>query len=132
MRGFSLPELIITVAIIGVLASIAYPSFLNSVRKSHRVDATSTLLALQLIIEKRRVNNIDYTSSLPVANASGSYASQNGYYTITYGPTTTAVFSVTATPVSGSDQENDTCTSFVINQNGPVISNATERSCWGL
>jgi len=130
-NGFTLIEIIIAIVIIGLLAAVAFPSFVDSVRKSRRIDATSTLLALQLLIERRRASNIDYASSLPVA-AGGTYASKNGYYSITYGPTTTAIFSVTAVPVSGTEQANDACTSFVINQNGPVLSNATDRMCWGL
>ena len=46
-KGFTLIELMITVAIIGILASVAYPSYREYVNKSRRVQAKTTLVAAQ-------------------------------------------------------------------------------------
>lgn len=58
-KGFTLIELMITVVIIGILATIAYPSFLTQLRKSRRAEAQSTLMGIavrqqQFLLDARR------------------------------------------------------------------------------
>ena len=50
--GFTLIELMITVAIIAILAGIAYPSYLSQVRRSNRTEARTALLQAQVAQEK--------------------------------------------------------------------------------
>ena len=130
--GFTLIELMIAISIIGILASVAYPSYQDSVRQGRRADAKSTLLALQLEIEKRRANNISYANSLPVADAAAVYDSADLFYDVTYSNLGASTFTVTATPKAGTDQANDACGAFVINENGPNRNNAAARACWGM
>lgn len=54
----------ITVAIIGILAAIAYPAYTDSVRKGRRAEAITALYCVQLAQEKWRANNTSYTSTL--------------------------------------------------------------------
>lgn len=49
-RGFSLPELLITTAIIGILSSIALPNYLNQVNRSRQNEASSTIAQIQTTI----------------------------------------------------------------------------------
>ena len=51
-KGFTLIELMITVAIIGILASVAYPSYREYVNKSRRVQAKTTFVAAQQWMER--------------------------------------------------------------------------------
>ena len=44
LRGFTLIELLITVVIVGILSAVAYPSYLEHVRKAHRAEVTGLLL----------------------------------------------------------------------------------------
>ena len=51
-KGFTLIELMIAVAIVGILAGIAYPSYQDSVRKSRRADAQGALLGFANAMER--------------------------------------------------------------------------------
>ena len=59
-RGFTLMELMIVVAIIGILAGIAYPTYQDSVRKSRRADAEAVLLELAQWMERFYTENNRY------------------------------------------------------------------------
>jgi type IV pilus assembly protein PilE len=59
--GFTLIELMIVVAVIGVLAAVAYPSYKDSVRKSRRVDAQSALTDAAQRLEAFYARNAQYT-----------------------------------------------------------------------
>ena len=56
-RGFTLIELMITVAIVGIIAAIAYPNYIGSVRKSKRVEAQGALLSFANAMEMWRIRN---------------------------------------------------------------------------
>lgn len=59
-KGFTLIELMITVAIVGILASIAYPSYREYVAKSRRAEARAVLLAAQQWMERFYSENYRY------------------------------------------------------------------------
>lgn len=64
LYGFSLIELLIVIAIIGILATVAYPSYQDSVRKSHRTDGQSALLEAISRMERYFYNNNTYSTNL--------------------------------------------------------------------
>lgn len=63
-RGFTLLELMVVITVIGILAGIAYPSYIEQMQKSRRSDATTALLGLQQIQEKLRANCNVYAKNL--------------------------------------------------------------------
>lgn len=128
--GFTLIELLIAVAIVGILAAVAYPSYFDSVQKSRRVDAVNYLLFLQMEQEKYRASNPQYAANLSdLPNIStNSVDSPDGYYTVTMVSGDETTFVARATAKTGTSQASDTgCTQFDINQNGPVDNG---NSCW--
>ena len=64
VRGFSLIELLVAVAIIGILAAIAYPSYQSQVRKTKRTAAKTSLMDLVTAQEQFRGNRKRYATSL--------------------------------------------------------------------
>jgi len=129
--GFTLIELVVTMAIVGILAAVAYPSYVNSVRKARREDGMAALLELQLAQEKWRANNPSYTTTLTNLGYSvaSNGTSRDGYYTINVTAASATAFTATAAPKTGTAQASDSCT-LILTQDGPDISDATKRSCW--
>ena len=62
-QGFTLIELIITVAVIGILAAVAYPSYLDQIYKSKRATAAQSVLECTSVLERRYTLNTTYEST---------------------------------------------------------------------
>jgi len=143
-KGFTLIELMIVVAIIGILAGIAYPAYQDYVTRAKRSDAKVALLSLQLAQEKYRANNVSYTSTLTnldyAAGADGADAdavadfwSPDKYYTLTVTGVSSTAYKLIAT--SEGVQTGDTkCKTLSIDQDG--VKTATDSAdaastvCW--
>lgn len=63
-RGFTLIELMVAVAIVGIIAAVAFPSYQNSIRKGRRADAMAAIASIQQAQERWRGNNATYSTSL--------------------------------------------------------------------
>lgn len=81
-RGFNLIELIIVVAIISILAAVAFPSYQDSVRKSNRTDGQSALLEMISRMERSFYNENTYTTNLAKLgySSAAAVASPEGHY----------------------------------------------------
>ena len=118
LHGFTLIELMIVVAIIGILAAIAIPSYQKYVMQSRRTEAQAYMLDLALKEEKHRVNNASY------ANHTTLGVTNTAYYTFTI---VAAANTYTITATAASTQTNDTgCTPMTLDQSG--IKGPT--GCW--
>lgn len=127
-RGFTLVELMIGVAIIGILAGIAYPSYMKQVQKSNRSDAKVALndvaQRLQRCFTARGIYNpVDGVCSVVDAvQAPGGIVSTEGFYSVGIADAAdlgAATYLLTATPVAGGRQDSDDdCDRFTLNQLG--------------
>jgi type IV pilus assembly protein PilE len=83
MKGFTLIELMIAVAIVGILAAIAYPSYQNHVVKTRRKTAEACMVELAQFMERYYTTNMKYTgATLPTTQCQTDLAS---YYTFNFG-----------------------------------------------
>jgi type IV pilus assembly protein PilE len=109
-HGFTLIELMITVVVVGLLAAVAFPSFLDSIRKGRRSEAFTALSAVQQAQERWRSNNASYATDLTSAAPAGLgllATTPSGYYGVTLANVTPTGYEVIATAVSGTSQAND-------------------------
>ncbi len=128
-EGFTLIELMITVAIVAIIAAVALPAYNSEVRKTRRSDAMTTLSQDQTILERCYAAN--YTYAVPPC-ATPPAASLQGYYTIASTITATT-YTLTAT-ATGPQAADTTCNVMSVNQanvqTATDTSGATQASCW--
>lgn len=131
-HGFTLIELMIAVVILGIIASIALPSYFEHVKRTARSEAITSLLDAANKQEQFFVDNRQYTTNL--ANLGVVTPTEHGFYAIKAEVDNNAgTFSFTATPVAGPPLKDDECTTFSINDEGTKTATPIDNSdrCWG-
>ena len=129
VRGMTLIELLIVVAIVGILAAIAGPAWNDQVTKSRRADARNTLLAAQIEQEQYRANNLTYATSMSAMGMGSFDSTTRDYYRVEVVSADATGFLITATP-NGNQANDSTCNVFAVRQTGPEHSGYAALSCW--
>ena len=107
-NGFTLIEMLIVVAIIGILAAIAYPNYQRYVIKTKRVDMMSEMQNIATQIESRKLAQGTYSNNL-ITGLGGNFPRQGpALYTISFTPNPlTSEWRIIATPNPNSQMAND-------------------------
>lgn len=129
-RGFTLVELMITVAIVAILAAVAFPSFTGQLQKGRRADGKQALLAVAQNMEKYFTENSRYTTAAGNATCPGASVvttpSPEKYYAIT---AVCADNTFTLTATAQGIQAGDThCATLTYNQ--LQTKGGTSSDCW--
>ncbi|SEP85004.1 type IV pilus assembly protein PilE [Ectothiorhodospira magna] len=115
-NGFTLIEVMIVVVIIGILAAIAYPSYLRYIERSHISEGRAALLQAAQWMERRYTQDNRYP-----ADTDFPAHFNNDYYTVA-AVTTASTYTLTATAKKAGTR----CTEMTINQTGVT----TPSDCW--
>ncbi len=128
VRGFTLIELMITVAVVAILAAIAIPSYSEYVLRSRRAQAKADLVEVAQQLERfHTVQNTYAGMTLPFTQSPRDGTSR---YTISLsGNPTASAFTLQAVP--GTGQDKDKCGTLTLDQAGRKTPNAaTVSGCW--
>ena len=134
--GFTLIEVMITVVIIGILASIAYPSYQESVMKSRRVDAQGALLGFANAMEHYFTVHNTYVGATnagasAIFSATSPVNGATAYYNLTINAADANAYTLNAAPIGA--QANDRCGTLMLAQTGArgfTGAGVTAADCW--
>ncbi len=129
-KGFTLIEIMIVVAILGIITAIAYPSYIEQVRKGNRSEAKTALLGLAQKMERCFTQYNAYDNANCPTSAQ---TTENGFYQLTVS-TTSTTYTLTAEATGGQAGDTD-CKKLTINQaraQGALDGdgNAATVDCW--
>jgi len=149
LGGFTLIELMIAVAIVGILLRLAYPAYTASVAKSRRAEAKAALLDLASREERYFSTANLYTDSAPALGYGSTYtvttsspmavlSGSTAYYNlsvVTPDPAQSASvpsFIATATAINGQQTKDAKCKDFKLTQSGVQTITGTDSvaNCW--
>jgi type IV pilus assembly protein PilE len=147
-RGFTLLELMVTLAVAAILAMVAWPSFQGAMQKGRRADGMAALSTLMQAQERYRSSHASYQSDLTALPGAGTVSgeglsSPDGQYLVTLVADSVSAsgYTARATAASGSQQYADQrCRVLQVRLAGGAITyssidasgstNGTPDPCW--
>jgi type IV pilus assembly protein PilE len=138
-KGFTLVELMVTVAVVAILASIALPAYSNFTKQANRTDATKTMQLAAQSLERCYSQRFTYlncnVSGTAVVNGS-TVTTPNAFYRITFAIPDAQDYTLTAVPIAAPQTGDTQCVQFTLAGTGTQAAqdnhagNST-RACWG-
>lgn len=122
-KGMTLIEILLVIAVIGILTGIAYPSYTKHVLKAHRAQAITDMVKIQLKLEESYTSGGSYDLNLLGTNCPSTLCeSDSSRYTFILEGTN--IYTITATPQGA--QATDRCGTLRLNAKGA----GSPADCW--
>lgn len=136
--GVTLIELVVVIAIVGILAAIAYPSYSNSIAKTKRRAAEACLSSFGTYMERFYTTNLRYDkdatgaidNSLPALDCASSQG-VGGDYAFTISASNRSTYTLQARPGTVQASRDARCGTLTLTQTGARNASGTDGpSCW--
>ncbi|QOL25771.1 prepilin-type N-terminal cleavage/methylation domain-containing protein [Thalassotalea sp. LPB0316] len=129
-RGLTLIELMVAVAIIGILAGVAYPSYVDFVTRSNRAEPQRELMRIANLQEMFYVDNRAYTDDMKdLGLGADPFITESGNYSIDATVNSAKdTFVLKATALGQQASADAVCLNMQITETG--AKSATSAKCW--
>lgn len=133
--GVTLIELIVVMLVLGIIASIAVPSYRQYMIRSNRTEGTAALLQVRIAQEKFFLQNNRYATAAEISTAPPgglgiSAVTAHGYYNIDFLPGATATTYTARATAAGGQVDDDQCPTFTIDESGVRGAGGPVNVCW--
>ena len=129
-RGITLPELLIVVVIVGILATVAYPGYREFSARAKRTEAKAALLLIAQNQERFYLSNNTFTNDMTNLgfSAATNVLTDSGSYRVSVTAADAADFTATAT-YQNADSEKGKCETFTITGQD-LRTSSPDTDCW--
>lgn len=133
-RGFTLMEVMVTVAIIGILSAIAIPAYTSYIQRANRSDVRTQLLEAASFLQRSFSQNNQFPGALPTTYQQSPATGTVKYTIALTNPGGNTTFLLTATRAG--TMATDECGDYTLRNDGTrnIVNQATGRTavdCWG-
>lgn len=128
--GFTLIELMVAIAVVGILSAIAYPAYQQYVLKTYRAEASKLLLTAANIQERQLADYGSYTDNLELLGVAANGHTVSGRYKLQINLADGASFDLIASAQGAQSADKD-CLVFTLDHTGQRNGNVPSAlSCW--
>jgi type IV pilus assembly protein PilE len=128
--GFTLVELLVTIAIVAILSALAYPSYSSYIIKARRGEATRELLDLAAAMERYYANNGSSYAGASAARLTGATHTEHGYYRLAVALSNANQGYTLTASAAGAQAGDSHCPGFTLTSSGVKGPPEKVDQCW--